>query len=658
MRSKVIRSHFWMGLILASLPLLLVGCGSGSDSSTSSTNTQTPAVQNGTVSTMVSDASTEDWATIGVKILAISLVPQSGGSAVNVYTAPTPAPTINLVELDQLSEILGNLSVPAGTYTSANLTISGNPGDVLLTVSADPEAGFAGTAGAAIPSNQINIQGTTGSAGSLTVPVGVNFVSPLVVTAGQSNALDLEFDLSHPAFIVNHVPVGGGTTMWGVNFNGPVRHHPIADLTRLVLRHVYGSVTAVSSDNTSITITKVFPVEPPTSPETSVASSQSLSVLADSTNGTIFYDLDAKTTTKITSFAAEASTLVGKSVRIAARYQANGTLVAVRVWASSTFNNVWVSPEGHVLHVNTTTDVITVQNELGVGVPLTVNGNTQFFFRTPWNAVADATPIATGTAFLTAHNFVRGFKVHASVVDPLAVPLVAQTIDIEIARFDGNISAATTTGFTYTRNFHTAIDNYIVPLSFISSSTANGTDFNGNAISGFKWWYLTFPTVINDGSTAIGNFDTTVNGSVNFGGSVGTFGAWGESYAIWNDSASPNAWAVPWVVIDPETAPLGVVAAGYTTATGGFTMTVTGGANAITTNLSTTSGSATLVYQVDRTNNIVTITSVDITTAAGQNTITSNLVTGTPVKVFGVPQATGTIKAYVAFYYTGIKSAD
>ena len=168
-------------------------------------------------------------------------------------------PVINLAELDQLSEILGNLTVADGTYTGANITISGNPGDVLLTVSADPEAGFAGTPGATIPSSQINIQGTTGSAGSLTVPVSVNFVSPLVVTAGSSNALDLEFDLAHPAFIVGHVPVTTGTTMWAVNFNGPVRHHPIADLTRLVLRHMYGSVTAVSTDNTSITITKEYP---------------------------------------------------------------------------------------------------------------------------------------------------------------------------------------------------------------------------------------------------------------------------------------------------------------------------------------------------------------------------------------------------------------
>jgi hypothetical protein len=280
----------------------------------------------------VSDASSDDWGTIGVKILSISLTPQGGGSPVTVFTAPATAPVVNLEQLDQISEILGNVSVPAGTYTGATLTVSGNSGDVQLIVAAEPEAGFAGTPGASIPANQIQIQGTQGSAGSLTVPVKVNFVSPLVVTAGQSNALDLEFDLNHPAFIVAHNPPSAmGTTLYAVNFNGPVRHRPIADLAHLVLRHTYGTVTAISADNTSITITKDLPTLPVVNPETAVATSQNLQILADATNGTLFYDVDAKTVVSIKSFASEAS-LAGRYVRIAARYQANGTLVAVRIW--------------------------------------------------------------------------------------------------------------------------------------------------------------------------------------------------------------------------------------------------------------------------------------------------------------------------------------
>jgi hypothetical protein len=245
--------------------------------------------------------------------------------------------------------------------------------------------------------------------------------------------------------------------------------------------------------------------------------------------------------------------------------------------------------------------------------------------------------------------------VHASVVDPLASSLVAQSVDVEIARFDGNISEPTATGLTYTRNFGTATDDYSLTLDYVSSGTANGSDFNENAISGFKWWNFTFPTVLDSGSNAVSDFISATGGSVNFGGSAGTFGAWGESYAIWNDPANPNGWALPSVVLMPEPAPLGIVAAGYSNGT--FTMTVAGGVNTVVSALNTTSGSGTLVYQIDRTNNIVTISSVDITTAAGQNALTGNLVTGTPAKVFGVPQANGTIKAYVVFYYTGTKSS-
>jgi hypothetical protein len=645
-------SRLILGLVLTATPLLSVGCGSSS----SSAGSIPPPVQNGTVQMMISDASTEDWATIGVKIQAISLLPQGGGSPVSIYTAPNPPPVVNLVELDQLAEILGNITVPAGTYSGATLTIGGNPGDVLLVVAANPENGFAGTPSATIPSNQIQIQGTTGSAGSLTVPVNVNFITPLVVTANQNNALDLEFDLSHPAFLVGHVPPGSGTTIWAVNFHGPVRHHPIANIARLVLRHLYGNVSSVASDDSSITITRDFPVEPPTNPETAVASSQTLQILSDSTNGTIFYDLDTKTSLTIRNFTAEASSLVGKYVRVAARYQPNGTLVAVRVWASSSFQSVWVSPEGHVLHVNTSTNVITIENEVGIGVPLTVDTNTQFFFRVPANAQADATPIGTGTAFLAAGNLVRGFKVHASVVDPLATPLVAQTVDIEIARYDGSISGATRTNFLYTRKFFTSSDNYTFLANYISPNTPNGKDANGNPVLGFKWWNFTFPTLATTGSSAISSFVSAANGSVSFGGAAGTLSAWSESFATWNDPANANGWAVPWTVLLPTPAPLASVAAGYSN--GSFAVTVPHGTNAVTVDASTTSGSAMLVYQVDRTHDVVSVSSQDITTSAGLSTFTANLVAGTPVKIFGVPQADGTIKAYVVVYFTGTKSTS
>jgi hypothetical protein len=109
----------------------------------------------------------------------------------------------------------------------------------------------------------------------------------------------------------------------------------------------------------------------------------------------------------------------------------------------------------------------------------------------------------------------------------------------------------------------------------------------------------------------------------------------------------------PWTVLLPTTVPLGTAATSYSTTTSSFTLSEPTGTTAVPVDLSTTSGSATLVYQIDRTNGIITVSAVDITTSTGQNTLAQNLVTGTPVKVFGIPQSNASIKAYVVFYYTG-----
>jgi len=629
----------------------LVACGGGGESGS---NTPPPAMA--TMSVTMSDASADDWACVGVRVLSIALVPAGGGSPVTVWTAPTPAPYVNLEQLDQLGEILGNVSVPTGTYSGAVLTIAANPGDVLLMVAADPQSGFPLPGGTSVPADAIQIQGAQGSAGALTVAVNVKFDSALTVSTSTSNALDLEFDLAHPAFIVGHTPpAAAGATLWAVNFNGPVRRLAVPDITRLVLRHTYGTVTGVSSG--SLTISKDFAVYPATNPETAIASAQTLTIDADGANGTIVYDLDAGTRTVVKNFDNESS-LNGRYVRIAARYQENGSLVAVRVWASSQFSKVWLSPEGHVLHVDTSADVITVANENGRGVPVTVNAGTQFFFRTPANALADATPIATGTGFLTNQQLVRGFKVHVSAVDPLAVPMVADTIDIETAAYGGHISNASGTGFTYTSQYLAAGDNYSVSLGYIAATLANGFDDNGDTITGFKWWDFTFPTTVTFGSGATTSFAAAAEGAVNFGGTVGALPAWGESLATWGDGASnASGWYVRDAVLVPTPLPLGTVSTAFSA--NSFAVIVPGGTLPVTVDVSTTMGSATLVYQIDRANGVVTVSPIDITSSSGFAAITAGLTAGAPVKVFGVPQApvapatTGTLKAYVIVYYTG-----
>jgi len=188
--------------VCGALMAALAACGGGASdsmgSSVASGSSTTTTSQSGMVPLLVSDASTDDWALIGVKVLSVALIPQGGGANVSVYSAPSSAPYVNLEQLDQLGEILGNVSVPVGTYTGAVLTVSGNPGDVLLTAASDPEPGFSLAGSTVVASSNIEIQHTYGSSPGMTVPITVNFVAPLVVSSSQNDALDLEFDLSRP----------------------------------------------------------------------------------------------------------------------------------------------------------------------------------------------------------------------------------------------------------------------------------------------------------------------------------------------------------------------------------------------------------------------------------------------------------------------------
>ena len=59
------------------------------------------------------------------------------------------------------------------------------------------------------------------------------------------------------------------------------------------------------------------------------------------------------------------------------------------------------------------------------------------------------------------------------------------------------------------------------------------------------------------------------------------------------------------------------------------------------------------MYQVDRTNNVLTVSPIDVTTSSGLTSITNGLAAGALVKVYGVPQSNGTLQAHVLAYYTG-----
>ena len=130
-----------------------------------------------------------------------------------------------------------------------------------------------------------------------------------------------------------------GTPIFTINLEGTLRHRPMKHLAQLVLRHQYGLVTDVSA--ASFIMSKAYPVRPVTTPETAALTDNSVTVNADLSNGTLVVDMDAGTRTVMKDFTS-LTTLPGKYVRVAARFQDDGSLFAVRVWVCSDFEKLWL----------------------------------------------------------------------------------------------------------------------------------------------------------------------------------------------------------------------------------------------------------------------------------------------------------------------------
>ena len=610
------------------------------DSSAASASTATSHVQ-APVPLMLSADASRDWAKVAIRVLNVSLTPQNGGAPVTIYTAPSPAPAIDLEQLDHISQLLGNVSVPPGSYSGAIITVSANPGDVALTSSDDPDSGFAARLSASIPAQSIKIQNSQGGTGAMTAAIPVTLPAPYVVssTAEAQAPLELDFPVSNPAFVQAQTPVTDDPTLWAVDFQGAVTGKAISDITSLALRQMYGTLGSVSTDGKSITITLDYPTEPVTDPETAVSTPQQLTILADSGNGTELYDVDAGSSMTASNFAALAGLSPGRYLRIAARYQADGSLVATDIWVSDGFSGVWAGPEGHVTQVDAAAGTLSVEDESGDPVRVQTDASTEFDYH--------GTPIATGSAFLATGHIVRGFEVHVSPRTGTSGPMVAQSIDIESALFWGAISNSTPTGFTYASQFSRQSDNYTLPLSYISPSTPNGTATNGAPITGFDYWNFAYPTEIVYGERATADFQLATSGSLT---------AYGLSPADWNDPAAPSEWALRSTTLLPVPLGLarvttGLVSSGYTSA---FSLTPLGDSTPVTVQLITASGSAPLVYTLDRDHGDLTMTPLDISDSSGLAQLSIALAPGTYVNVFAIPKSSATVQAYTLVYYTGI----
>lgn len=590
---------------------------------------------------LASDGASRNWAKVAVRILDVSLTPVGGAAPLSVYTASASAPPINLEQLDRISQLLGTVSIPPGSYSGALITVAANPGDVALTSSDDPRSGFAAASSTPIAPQDIKVQDSQGGAGAMTVAIPVTFPAPYLVnaTARVQPPLRLELSLLDPAFVQSQTPVTHDPTLWAVDFKSAASGAPVPNFTSLVLRQMYGTLSSVASDGKSITLTRDYPTEPAVTPETALATPQQLTILADAGNGTEFYDLDTGTGMTVSSFAALAGLTPGRFLRISARYQADGSLVATQIWAADAFSTVWSGPDGHVMRVDAGNGTLQVEDASGKPVEVATDASTEFDY--------NGAPIATGSAFLSAGPVVRGFKVRVTPRSPNAHPLIAQSIDIESAEFWGAISNSTLTGFTYTSQFSRTSDNYTIALGYISPSTPNGTAADGAGITGYAYWNFAFPSEIVYGEHAAADFQLATGGSLT---------AYGVSLAAWNDPAAPDTWALRSTTLLPAPLGLATVTSGLVASgsSASFSATPLGSSAPVTVQLITASGSAPLVYSAHRDHGDIRMSPLDITTASGLSQLGAALQPGTYVKVFALPKSSGVVQAYTLLYYTGI----
>ncbi|HEY3270254.1 MAG TPA: DUF4382 domain-containing protein [Geothrix sp.] len=439
---------------------LSVACGGGS--SASSTPSPTPM---GTASIILTDAPSDQWSAIEVVVTQVAFLNKADHTK-EVVAFQGASAKINLVDLDSVGELLASAQIPAGTYDALRITI--DPASVNL-VKAD---------GTVVSGSRIHMLGSS-------VLVGLS--TDLVVTANGSNAVQLDFDLAHPLFLVQ-LPDGS----WAMNLQ--VKHRPNANgmmgMAQMMFRHRKGTVASVGASSF------VFHTD----------SGNDLTVNVDA--GSWFFDADAKALGSLAGLAA------GKYALVSLRMQPDGSLWAVRVWYSASALSPW-TPEGHLYGVDRVNNRLLVSTNTGAPRAIAIDSDTAFTYRTS---------LSLGTGPATLANLWSGFKVQVQVKDPLATPMHAQSVNIQRAVDGGQISVADATQFTYAH-----------PVA---------GDRSYAYASPFAWWYVGFPGLP---STSISAFASAVTGA----GDVrvqgvsdlvwnGGSGAWTASNAIFLPVALPQ----------------------------------------------------------------------------------------------------------------------
>ena len=587
---------------------LALACGGGSSSVNPPVNT------GGTVGFMTTDATSETWSSVGVIVRKAYLVLQSDTSAANpvqIYDGSNDTTQVDLLQEDQVHDLLGMVSgVPAGAYDRLIVEVDGTPANIALV-----PAPVAGVVQPAIASNLITVKGTPDTAHPtwMVLPT-IKLTSVLTVANGATTGVAVDFDLAHPAFIVAHdvTTTGGTETAYAVNFGakGAFRHAPAATMDKYYLRRHRGTVTSVAADGSSFTMLTEH--------------GQTLTILADTTSPTLFYNLDVTPVTAVDSTTVPATVLGAgaDAVECTARYQADGTLNAVRVWYTAAANASKLPtyrPEGHIAKVDVANGFIYVLDSAGNAKQIAVGTGTKWFFK--GNTGTDISAGA-GAPFLS--NIDRYFKVNLTV-NPLVTPPMAATVDIQRAVFEGQISAPSATGFTYTKNW-ADLTQSVHTLGFDTT---------------FSFWDFTFPGLASTNIAAgTPNFVNEASGTIAVG--AATFMPYGSSSLNWVSSAwqADNAIFLP---IELSAKVQTVVS--FDATTGNLVVTPNGATTNVTVTLDATAQEQPLVTTFTKQGGVVTVATQ---TAANWASV---LTPGAKIRAYGVPDGSGNLKGYYVNIY-------
>ena len=523
------RSQSFLPRALAALALLgALACSSHSTGSSS------PAVNppaTGQLSLTITDAPSDQWQEVSVVLKSASLRNASDHTWTQVWLADPANPSagkVNLVDLNSVADLLSHASsLPVGSYDQVQLVINTDPSSMTLI---DDN-------GATVPAAAISVIDPSGRG-----QINVTINPTLQVTAGQTTNLQLDFDLAHPLSIVQETV--GGTLKVVLNLQVRFKALPLR-VEDLQFTRKLGKVTALAA------------------PTFTIQDARGGSFTYQTDAQTRFTDADAKGPG---SFSGLSTT---KYALVAANLDADGSLYARQVWYATSADLLPAfTPEGLVRRVNPAANTFTVLTRKVSADALSTTWKPQTVHvdaKTVWT-FHTSVAMGTGTAFL--QNIWRGTRVDVQFATDGAT---ASTVNIQNARDEGFITAASATGLSF------GWQGMAMPLSLTTGTGGHGSDDPSNrtwayyqnpadTANTFSWWFFGLPS---GSSTVVADLTGTVTAAQS-----AQLPVTGEANLYWDTHS--GGWQVYQLILAPEQLLASVITKGYADgpAAGSGTLTV------------------------------------------------------------------------------------